>query len=300
MKKFILLFSIVFFIICYSVSAKVHTTGDAGSTSYIKFQARLKAGIGQSFLALPIDFNKILSDGSATINGVKNDFLKTNWGPYGGLNLDFYFRPNLGFGADFDYFNNNLKFITPSILSDYIATNQNTSLTESNRKNQSFIFVGIGPSFKLFTNEHWDVDLNLRGGLSMQNMGSLMIKVNGVNEDLNKTRDTVLNFNYSKTVNVFGAKIGLYTNYWINSHVGITFGVDFIHSFVSTSKINGDAEYVCEYKDPQNYLNQDGSFNARQYFNGYNHLDTYLANKMNVNHISASVGIVFKIDPERK
>jgi outer membrane protein OmpA-like peptidoglycan-associated protein len=198
-----------------------------------------------------------------------------------------------------DYFSNKLKFVSPSILTDYVNTHSKTSMTESNRKNQSFIFVGIGPSFKLFTNEHWDVDLNLRGGLSMLNMGSLMVKVNGVEEDLNATRDTVLDYNYSKTINVFGAKIGLYGNYWFNSFIGITMGVDFIHSFVSASKINGDGDYIFKYKDPNNFINPDGTFAARQYFDegSKNFLDSYHPKTMNVNHFSASIGVVFRVVP---
>jgi outer membrane protein OmpA-like peptidoglycan-associated protein len=170
-------------------------------------------------------------------------------------------------------------------------------MTETNRKNQSFIFVGIGPSFKLFTNEHWDVDLNLRGGLSHLNMGSLIVSMNGMREDLNFYRDTILNFDYNKSLNVIGAKIGLYGNYWFNSFIGITMGVDFIHSFVSASKIKDDADFLFQYKDPQNFLRSDGTLNGYRYFDGVNHLDSYHPKTMNVNHFSASIGVVFRVVP---
>jgi outer membrane protein OmpA-like peptidoglycan-associated protein len=228
---------------------------------------------------------------------LKNDVLKTKWGIYGGGNFDFYFHPNFGAGLDVDYFGNSLKFVTPSALKDYLDTHPATTLTESNRKNQSLIFIGVGPSFKAFTNEKWDVDINLRGGISMLNMGSLMVKANDVHEDVNFYRDTVLYFDYSKTVNVFGAKIGIYGNYWFNSFIGITMGVDFVHSFVSASKIKDDADYLFQYKDPKNFLRPDGTLNGIRYFDGVNHLDNYQPKAMNVNHFSASIGIVFKVVP---
>jgi outer membrane protein OmpA-like peptidoglycan-associated protein len=129
-------------------------------------------------------------------------------------------------------------------------------------------------------------------------MGSLMVKVNGVQEDLNVTRDTIFYYDYSKSMTVFGAKAGLYGNYWFNSWIGVTAGVDFIHSFVSASKINNDADYIYKYKDPNHFLNTDGSFAARRYFDGAkNYLDSYYPSTMNVNHFSASVGVVFRVEP---
>jgi outer membrane protein OmpA-like peptidoglycan-associated protein len=282
-------------------------SGTAATQGYFKFQARLKVGLGQTFTALPMKFedavllNAYDSNGyriSKSFSGLKNNVLKTKWGIYGGGNFDFYFHPNFGVGLDVDYFNNKLKFVTPSALKDFMNTNSSTYLSESNRKNQSLIFIGVGPSFKLFTNEHWDVDLNLRGGLSMLNMGSLTVRMGGLPEfEQYRLRDSILSFDYSKTMNVFGAKIGLYGNYWFNSFIGITMGVDFIHSFVSASKINSDAAYVFKYKDPQNFLNAGGTLDEFQYFQIKNYLDSYHPSTMNVNHFSASVGVVFRVVP---
>jgi outer membrane protein OmpA-like peptidoglycan-associated protein len=305
MRKFTLLLSLFIFIFTNVLFAQDATKGATTPQNYFKFQARLKVGLGQTFTALPMKFNdmalKYDSAGfltSKSFSGLKDNVLKTNWGLYGGANFDFYFHPNFGVGLDVDYFSNKLKYTPPSLLSDYVSSHSNTSMIESNRKNQSFIFIGVGPSFKLFTNEHWDVDLNLRGGLSMLNMGSLMVKIEGVREDLNVTRDTVLDYNYSKTLDVFGAKIGVYGNYWFNSFIGITMGVDFIHSFVSASKLDGNTDYIFNYKDPNNFLNPDGSFAARRYFDGAgNYLDKYQPKSMNVNHLSVSVGVVFRVVP---
>ncbi|MCX6246826.1 MAG: SpaA isopeptide-forming pilin-related protein, partial [Bacteroidetes bacterium] len=307
MKKITLLISFVLFGFLNVLWAQDAPKDNAG---YFKFQARLKVGMGQTFTALPMKFddaallNAYDSAGyriTKSFSGLKNDVLKTKWGIYGGANFDFYFHPNFGVGLDVDYFNNKLKFVTPSALKDYMATNTNTYLTESNRKNQSLIFIGVGPSFKVFTNEHWDVDVNLRGGLSMLNMGSLMVKMDGLpNYEQYRIRDTILYFDYSKTLNVFGAKIGVYGNYWFNSFVGITMGVDFIHSFVSASKINGDNAFVFKYKDPENFLNPNGTLNEYQYFQNQNYLDSYHPSKMNVNHFAASVGVVFRVVPVAK
>ena len=309
MKKVTLIFSLLMFGFLNLMWAQ-DAPSTASNQGYFKFQARLKVGLGQTFTALPVKFqdNTLIDAGDSSgfrinklFSGLKNDVLKTQWGLYGGANLDFYFHPNFGFGLDFDYFSNHLKFTTPSALSTFINNNPSVSISESNRINQSFIFVGIGPSFKLFTNEHWDVDLNLRGGLSHLNMGRLMVSANNIkspNEE--RVRDTILNYDYSKSLNVFGAKIGIYGNYWFNSFIGVTLGVDFIHSFVTASKINGDASYIFKYKDPSNFLNADGSLNSYQYFAYNNHLDSYHPSSMDINHFSASIGVVFRVVPVGK
>jgi outer membrane protein OmpA-like peptidoglycan-associated protein len=301
MKKFTLLLFIAIFGLANAVFSQEAPAGNAG---YFKFQARLKIGMGQTFTALPLKFeDMVLSNTgqSSPYTGLKNDVLRTKWGIYGGGNFDFYFHPNIGAGLDVDYFSNGLKFKEPSLLTDYVNANPNVSWEESNRKNQSLIFVGIGPSFKVFTNEHWDVDVNIRGGLSMLNMGSLMVSMNGMREDLNIVRDTVLYYDYGKTMNVFGAKLGVYGNYWFNSFIGISAGFDFVHSFVSASKIRDNSDYVFKYKDPENFVGANGTLNGYQYFDGAkSHLDNYKPSRMNVNHISASVGVVFKVVPAPK
>lgn len=307
MKKFTLLLTIALLGFLTAVWAQNPPADKAGSGGYFKFQARLKIGLGQTFTALPMKFSddtlRVLGPNGPTrkpFSGLKNDVLRTKWGIYGGGNFDFYFHPNFGAGLDVDYFGNKLKFKTPSALQDYINDHSTTSLVESNRKDQSLIFIGVGPSFKVFTNQKWDVDVNLRGGISMLNMGSLTVSVDGVREDVSDLRNTVLQYDYSKTMNVFGAKIGVYGNYWFNSFVGISLGVDFIHSFVSASKINGDDSYIFKYKDPNNFLNSDGSLNGFWYFNNLgllNPLDSYHPSKMNVNHLGVSVGVVFRVVP---
>ena len=296
------LLSISLVIIFNAASAQI-TESDKGLTkSYFKFQARLKGGIGQTFVALPMNFNPVTINGIfdstgklKTVSDSKNDFLETKWGPYGGANMDFYFHPNFGFGVDFDYFGNKLKFITPQFISTFLDENPGISLAESNRKNQSFIFVGIGPSFKIFTSKKWDVDFNIRGGLSHLQMGSLTVSVQNLPQQFDAARNTILVYDYSKAMNVIGAKAGLYANYWFNGFVGVTVGVDFVHSFVQANKINDDPDYILQYKDPQYFTNTTGKFNDYLYFSNSIPLDTYQPGKMNINHFSASVGVVFKI-----
>jgi hypothetical protein len=306
MKKITFIFSFVILGFFTMLWAQDAPTGKAATQGYFKFQVRLKVGLGQTFTALPMNFqNDTIQYAGDTVGyaykksftGLKDDVLKTQWGLYGGGNFDFYFHPNFGFGLDADYFSNALKFVTPSPLNEYLSVNPNVTMTESDRKNQSLIFVGIGPSFKLFTNEHWDVDLNIRGGLSHLNMGRLMVSMNNLPKLYeNQTRDSILYYDYSKSMNVFGAKIGLYGNYWFNSFIGITAGVDFIHSFVTASKINGDDAYVFKYKDPQNFLYSNGTLN-QSYFLRYYSLDSYHPSTIDVNHFSASIGVVFRVMP---
>jgi outer membrane protein OmpA-like peptidoglycan-associated protein len=165
--------------------------------------------------------------------------------------------------------------------------------------NQSLIFVGIGPSFKAFTNDHWDIDINIRGGLSHLNMGSLLYRFTNVQEDLNRIFDTLLYYNYSTPVNAFGLKAGLFVNYWFNSWIGVTLGADYIHTFVSAKKIDDDPDYIFKYKNPDYYLNTDGTLNPYWYFDAP--ASDYHPTKLNVNHFSVSAGIVFRfIKPETK
>ena len=283
------------------VSIAQNGTGTPGSM-YFKFQGRLKAGMGQTFKALPTKFKDItrysFSD-TTNFSPVKNDFLKTKWGFYGGANLDFYFHPNFGFGVDVDYFRNKLDFTIPDSITAYLNTHPVSRLTESNRVNQSLIFVGIGPSFKVFTNKHWDIDVNIRGGLSHLNMGSLTYKFSEIHEDLNRVLDTLLYYDYSKPVNAFGLKAGLYVNYWFNSWIGVTLGADYIHSFVSNEKIDENADYTFRYKNPDYFIRKDGKFDHFQYFD--NPTFAYHPSVLNVNHISISAGLVFRfVKPEPK
>ena len=303
MKKITLLMITVLGITS-STWAQDSPAGKPVPKNYFKFQARVKAGIGQTFTALPMVFKDLSINGtydttneykSKTSTGFKNKILKTKWGPYIGGNFDFYFHPNFGFGLDIDYFSNKLKFVEPQPIKDYLNDNSYIKLVESNRKNQSLIFVGIGPSFKVFTNEKWDVDVNIRGGLSHLIMGSLSVSVDSLMITTNMPRKTILIYDYSKALNVFGAKAGIYANYWFNSFIGVTLGVDFIHSFVSASKINGDADYKFQYKDPEFFLNSDGKLNGYQYFG--TKLDDYQVKKLNVNHFSVSAGLVFRVIP---
>jgi len=303
MKKFPLLLSLALLGFLNVIWAQDPSSDKTSSQSYFKFQARLKIGPGLTFRAYPMRFEDMVLTNTGNpdpFTGLKNNVLRTKLGIYGGGNFDFYFHPNIGVGLDADYFGNSLRFVEPSALKDYLGAHPSATLTESNRKNQSLIFIGVGPSFKAFTNEKWDVDINVRGGISMLNMGSLMVSVDGVQEDLNIVRKTVLDYDYSKSMNVFGAKLGVYGNYWFNSFIGISMGFDFIHSFVSASKINGDVDYKFLYKDPENFLNSDGTLNGYRYFDGTNLLDSYKPKAMNVNHISASVGVVFKVVPAPK
>ncbi len=275
---------------------------DSEKGMYFKFQGRLKAGLGQNFKALPTKFSDVTVASwrdTNTFSDVKNDFMKTKWGFYGGANLDFYFHPNIGVGLDVDYFSNKLEITMPNRILDYVALHPFAILSKTKHTDQSLFFIGLGPSFKLFTNKHWDIDLNIRGGLSRLKMGSELDTVSGVQEDLNRVLDTVLFFDYSKPLNAFGLKAGLFVNYWFNSWIGVTLGVDYIHTFKSAEKLDENSDYVFKYKNPDYYNNPDGTFAARNYFD-YN-TPTYHPTKLNINHFSVSAGLVFRfVKPEPK
>ncbi len=263
--------------------------------NYFKFQARLKAGMGQTFKALPTRFDATIfeayRDTTFYETGIDNNFLNTKWGFYGGANFDFYLHPNFGLGLDFDYFNNKLEFSTPQLLTDYMDSH-GAKLIESNRTNQQLIFVGIGPSFKLFTNDKWDIDLNIRGGLSHINLGSLRYDVDSIQEDLNENQLLILNYDYSKPINAIGLKAGLYFNYWFNKWIGVTIGADYIHTFISSSKIEDDPDCIFQYKDPQYFILKNGAFDARSYFD--HKAPDHHPKSLNINHFSASAGLVFR------
>jgi len=301
MKKATLFFILGMLGFCFSLRAQDQKQAQEPGKNYFKFQPRVKIGIGKNFTALPMKFDDFtmtyMGNVTKPVQGATNDFLKTNWGIYGGANLDFYLHPNFGFGLDFDYFNNKIKFITPQALEDYTNSHPVTHLVESDRKNQSLIFVGIGPSFKILTTPHWDLDANLRVGLSHLDMGSLSVSVDSINNsDIVRPRKSILVFDYHKAVNTVGIKVGIYGNYWFNSFLGISLGVEYIHSFISAKKVNDDASYVMKYKDPQYYKDGSGNFNEYAYFNSATPLDNYPVKSFNVNHIAVSAGLVFKIE----
>ncbi len=308
MKKF---YFVLLLILGTYLAGTAQSQNPQANSIYFKFQTRLKAGAGQTFKALPTAFDftmqKLDAPGAimdTSFHDVENNFLNTKWGFFGGGNFDFYFHKNFGFGVDVDYFNNKLDFIIPDTATNYVNTHQTqvppVELKESRRTNQSLIFVGIGPSFKAFTNDHWDIDINIRGGLSHLNMGSLLYKFHNIdNPNQMPLYDTLLYFDYTKPVNAFGLKAGLYVNYWFNSWIGVTLGADFIHTFVSAEKIDDDPDYIFKYKNPDYYLGYDGKFNPYYYF-GQPSPD-YHPTKLNVNHFSVSAGLVFRfIQPEVK
>jgi outer membrane protein OmpA-like peptidoglycan-associated protein len=270
---------------------------------YLKVQGRLKAGMGQTFKALPTQFDDILIHNwkdSFNYANVENDFLNTKWGFYGGANFDYYFHPNIGVGIDADYFKNKLDFKVPDLITDYLNLNPEASLNETDRVNQSLFFIGIGPSFKVFTNSHWDIDVNLRVGLSHLNMGALTYKFENIHEDLNRVMDTLLFYDYSKPVNTLGLKAGLFVNYWFTPWMGVTVGADYIHSFVSASKIADNDDYVFRYKNPEYYLKDDKT-GIQPYLYFDSPTSVYKPTKLNVNHVSVSAGLVFRfIPPEPK
>ncbi|HOY32578.1 MAG TPA: OmpA family protein [Bacteroidales bacterium] len=303
MKKLKWLLALVL-LLSFVFPAQSQTGQDKGI--YFKFQSRLKAGMGQTFKALPSGFDDITIVSwrdTNTYSDVVNDFLKTKWGFYGGGNFDFYFHKNFGFGVDVDYFRNKLEFIIPDSATNYVESHQDqfppVKLMESMHTDQSLIFVGIGPSFKAFTNDHWDIDINIRGGLSHLKMGSLLYRFTNVQEDLNRIYDTLVYYDYSRPVNAFGLKAGLFVNYWFNSWIGVTLGADFIHTFVSAKKIDDDPDYILKYKNPEYYMRSDGTFDSWVYFD--QPMKDYHPTKFNVNHLSVSAGVVFRfIKPEVK
>ncbi len=299
MEKKLLITLAIFIGLFAAVHAQETTAEKPAHKTYFKFQPRIKIGAGQTLTALPIRFDDVtihrIGVGDTLVSGLKNDFLKTNWGPYTGANFDFYFHPNLGFGLDLDYWNNKVKFETPQLIKDFMAANPESHLVESNRKNQNFVFLGIGPSFKLFTNEHWDVDLNVRVGLSHLEMGSLSETMDSVRVDNRYPRKTVLVYDYNKSINTLGLKGGLYVNYWFNTFVGLSLGVDFVHSFIFNQIKDNQSSYVLQYKDPKFFTQSDRTLNEYAYFHPKSPIDDYTASAFNINHIAVSAGVVFKV-----
>lgn len=296
MKKYMTLLLSFMLGFCISLFAQRSPSETGSFGNYFKFQPRLKIGAGQTFTALPMRFDDVNiylnQQNTDTFSGLKNDFLKTNWGLYGGANFDFYFHPNFGLGLDFDYFHNKLEFTVPAALRAFVDQYPIMNLVESNRKNQNFIFLGIGPSFKFLAGNKFDIDFNIRGGLSHLQMGSLNVSIDTLPLRLN--RKEVMIYDFSKPKNAFGIKSGLYFNYWFTPAIGLTLGVDFIHSFVSAETINDDAEYVLQYKDPSNFL-VEGNLDPDAYFGTKLPvpLDNYPAKSFNINYLAVSAGVVF-------
>lgn len=275
---------------------------------YFKFQPRIKLGAGAGVKSVPYS---LAAHNVQTLSGVvlrsddKQDFLKSKWGPYTGANFDFYFHKNIGFGVDVDYLNNKLKYVAPNVLTDFLdnSSNPKTNLVETNRKNQQLVFVGIGPSAKLYTSNKLDVDLNVRVGLSHLNLGSLNVGVDSLSprlfDNVPNPRKTILAYDYNKSINTVGLKVGLYANYWFNKIVGISAGVDFIHSFVKKSTITGNPAYQLDYLRPEDYVNA-GELVPFNYFKPATTLDNYPITKLSVNHIALSAGVVFRVVKENE
>lgn len=314
---------VIYLLLLLFISPAMIAQDSVGITSvknrYFKFQARIKGGAGTNFKSYPYKLathdihylnNETFDVDVKSRNGAddKQDFLKSKWGGYGGANFDFYFHKNIGFGVDIDYFNNKFKFVQSPVLTDFINELKNNSpsfsakLIESNRKNQQLVFFGIGPSAKLYTNDKVDVDLNVRVGLSHLRMGALAVGIDTLPRTVganNKNRNSILDFDYNKAINAAGLKVGLYVNYWFHKNVGITAGIDYVHSFVSNSKINGDADYKLKYLRPEDFMakdDEDLTFAAAQYFDQKTNLDDYPTRKLNINHLAVSAGLVFKVE----
>lgn len=278
---------------------------------YFKFQARVKIGAGAGLKSVPNSLAphnvQVLSGELVNIiarDNDKQDFLKSKWGPYAGANFDFYFHKNIGFGIDVDYFNNKLKYVAPSVMTNFInsTVDPKTNLVESNRRNQQLIFVGIGPSAKLYTSDKVDVDLNVRVGLSHLNLGSLNVGIDSLGRkyaaNITFPRKSILEYDYNKGINAVGLKVGLYANYWFTKVVGITAGLDFIHSFVKTSSVTGDAAYKLNYLRPEDFTNAGGELVPYEYFSNKVALDPYPVRKLSINHLALSAGVVFRVVKE--
>ena len=300
MKKLNLIEVLLLSIMAFFV---INTAGNAQELNASGLQIRLKGGIGQTLTALPTRFDEVtiinpVRQITTTKSDLENYFLKTKWGPYGGLNLDLYLTPRVGFGLDGDVFFNKLEFLPHERLEDFLVETSLNEFVESNRKDQSFFFAGVGPSFKLVKTEKFDVDLNIRGGLGFLQMGSLDVSIPELQTAAAFAgaliREEILEYDYSKMRIALGAKAGLYLNYWFNSWIGLTAGADLIHSFVSNDRLNNNGSYTLKYKDPDFFNTNNGDFDNVAYFYVNNSLDDYPAGKMNVNHFGVSVGLVFR------
>ena len=310
-KKTGILFSILLLMFCSFSRAEDGTTDSVIKKHYFKFQGRVKGGAGTNFTSIPMNLdvhNVTILDSfikkTVSRSADKQDFLKSKWGGYGGANFDFYFHKNIGFGVDVDYFNNRINYIAPAVLTNFITSTATeippTKLVETNRKNQQLIFVGIGPSAKLFTNEKVDVDLNVRVGLSHLMMGSLSVGIDSLSRKLSgnefEPRKTILEYDYNKGINAAGLKVGLYVNYWFHKNVGVTAGMDFVHSFVSNNAVKTDADYKLNYLRPEDFVNSSGNLNPFQYFSSSTPLNAYPVKKLNINHLALNAGLVFRVE----
>jgi outer membrane protein OmpA-like peptidoglycan-associated protein len=313
MKKSRVLLSIILMLFMNQIYAQ-DSSGVITKNRYFKFQGRVKGGAATNFKSYP---NKLAPHSVSVLSGEfvvptprdndKQDFLKSKWGGYAGTNLDFYFHKNIGFGVDVDYFNNKFKYLPPSVLTDFINSTANdniaTQLVESNRKNQQLIFVGIGPSAKLYTSDKIDVDMNVRVGLSHLRMGSLSVGVDTLGRrasgNLISPRKSILEYDYNKAINAAGLKVGLYVNYWFHKNVGVTAGIDYVHSFVKSSTITGDADYKLNYLRPEDFV-RNGSLVPFLYFDDTQPLNPYPITKINVNHLALSAGLVFRVEKTKE
>lgn len=304
----------LFFLLFANLTIAQDSAGVITKNRYFKFQARVKGGAATNFKSYP---DKLASHSVSVLSvefvvpetrdNDKQDFLKSKWGGYGGTNLDFYFHKNIGFGLDLDYFNNKFKYLPPSVLTNFIEStagdNVQTKLVENNHHSQQLIFFGIGPSAKLYTSDKLDVDMNVRVGLSHLKMGALFVGIDTLGRksvgNISSVRKSILDYDYNKPINAAGLKVGLYVNYWFHKNVGVTAGIDYVHSFVKSSAVTEDADYRLNYLRPEDFV-RGGNLVPFEYFDGGLALDKYPVSKMNINHLALSAGLVFRVEKTKE
>jgi outer membrane protein OmpA-like peptidoglycan-associated protein len=210
MKK-ILFFNMLMLIASISINAQTLTDNHKG------FQISARGG----FDALPM-----------YENNTPNIDYKGNW--MAGITANYYFKRWLGAGLDGDFLVNNPKstYPTNSLFYNVIPGSSGVPITtlQLDEKYIARTFVGIGPSFRYLKSNKWNVELNLRGGVSTIKGGqtSLVATVPITGNSLNAN----LNFHsgYDSKM-VLSSKVAVQFNYFITKNVGVNIGVYHLNHF---------------------------------------------------------------------
>ena len=213
-------------------------------------------------------------------NNTPNIDYKGNW--MAGITANYYFKRWLGAGLDGDFLVNNPKNTYPT--NSLIYLNLPVTTLTLDEKYIARTFVGIGPSFRYLKNDKWNVELNLRGGISNIKGGYTSL----VGNVLTSPNPTNVNINIHggyDAKNVLSSKASVQFNYFITKNIGINVGVYHINHF-NTPELNAPGLGVSSYYIPfvANAKGYDVSANPVQ-IEPLNH---------NISSVGAYAGIVMR------
>ncbi|MDZ7897218.1 MAG: hypothetical protein U5N85_04215 [Arcicella sp.] len=159
-------------------------------------------------------------------NNTQNIDYKGNW--MAGITANYYFNRWLGAGLDGDFLVNNPKNTYPTTNLFYLTIPIRTTNLQEQRITRTF--VGIGPSFRYLKSDKWNVELNLRGGVS--NIKGGYTSLVGTIPTIPTPTNVALNIHGGYNAkNVFSSKAAVQFNYFITKNVGINLGVYHINHF---------------------------------------------------------------------